>query len=183
MFFNPATPESSGKMLCADVHRAQQTDTVKKMLQLQAKKKILVNVPLGCTSKVQPLDVSINKPFKDYMCVQFEKHRNENLKLYLENKLTASQRRVLITKWAADVWEKVKANKEMIIRSFNKCGITTAVDGSEDDQVNVEGIEYVMPQPEEEFHLESSSEEDQGDDSGSSSYDVLSSESDSSAEN
>ena len=28
MFFNPGTPESSGKILCADVHTAQQTVTV-----------------------------------------------------------------------------------------------------------------------------------------------------------
>ena len=33
IFFNLATPESSGKILCADVHRAQQTATVKRMLQ------------------------------------------------------------------------------------------------------------------------------------------------------
>ena len=58
MFFNPATPESSGKILCADVHRAQQTATVKRMLQ--SKNTVLVNILPGCTSKVQPLDVSIN---------------------------------------------------------------------------------------------------------------------------
>ena len=59
----------------------------------------------------------------------------------------------------------------MIIRSFKKCGITTAVDGSEDDQVNVEGIKsYVMPQPEEEFHLETfSSDESEEEESNSSS--------------
>ena len=62
MFFNPATPESSGKILCADVHRAQQTSTVKRMLQ--SKNTVLVTIPPGCKSKVQSLDVSINKPSK-----------------------------------------------------------------------------------------------------------------------
>ena len=60
MFFNPATPESSGKIFCADVHRAQQTATVKKMLQ--SKNTVLVNISPGCTSKVQPLDVSLINP-------------------------------------------------------------------------------------------------------------------------
>ena len=90
MFFNPANPESSGKIVCADVHRAQQTATVKRMLQ--SKNTVLVNIPPGCASKVQPLDVSINKPFKDYLRTQFEKYRDENIELYISNNLTASKR-------------------------------------------------------------------------------------------
>ena len=171
MFFNPATPESSGKILCADVHRAQQAATVKRMLQ--SKNTILVNIPPGCTSKVQPLDVSINKPFKDYLRTQFEKHRDENIELYISNKLTASKRRVLVSKWVAEAWEKIKTNKEMIIRAFTKWGITTNEDGSENHLVHIEGISYVMSQPEEEFHLETSSDED-SDNSLSSTFDAMS---------
>ena len=38
----------------------------------------------------------------------------------------------------------------MIIHAFKKCGITTNVDGSENCQVNIRGLEdYVMPVPEE----------------------------------
>ena len=33
MFFNPAIPKSSGKIICAHVHKAQQSATVKKVLQ------------------------------------------------------------------------------------------------------------------------------------------------------
>ena len=79
----------------------------------------------------------------------------------------------------------MKANNEMIIRSLKKFGITTAVDGSEDDQVNVEGIKScVMLHPKEEFHLEtSSSEEREEEESDSTSYDIFSLTSDSSSEN
>ena len=62
MFTNPPRANSSGKILVADVHRAQQTDEVKQLLQ--RKKTLLINVPPGCTSRVQPLDVSVNKPLK-----------------------------------------------------------------------------------------------------------------------
>ena len=79
-------------------------------------------------------------------------------------------RRVLVTKWVAEAWEKIKTNKEMIIRAFTKCGITTNEDGSENHLVNIEGISYVMPQLEEEFHLETSS----SDNSSSSTYDAMS---------
>ena len=81
---------------------------------------------------------------------------------------------MLVTKWVAEAWEKIKTNKEMIICAFTKCGITTNEDGSENYLVHIEGISYVMPQPEEEFHLETSSDED-SDSSLSSTYDVISS--------
>ena len=99
-FTNPLTPGSSGKILVADVHRAQQTANVKMLLQ--NKSTLLINVPPGCTSRVQPLDVSINKPFKHAIREQFEKHLSENLHLYTENKLPVSERTVLTTKWVAE---------------------------------------------------------------------------------
>ena len=62
-FKNPNGQNSDGKILIADVDRAQQTDSVKELLK---KHKIpLVNVPPGCTSRVQVVNVLINKPFED----------------------------------------------------------------------------------------------------------------------
>ena len=60
-FMNPPTNGSSGKILIVDVHHPQQTDKVKCILK---KKTDLINIPHGCTSRVQPLDVVFNKPFK-----------------------------------------------------------------------------------------------------------------------
>ena len=70
-FLNPPTPGSDGKILVADIHRAQQTDDVKRLLA-RCKTK-LVNVPGGCTSLVQPFDVSFNEPFKSYIRTMSEK--------------------------------------------------------------------------------------------------------------
>ena len=162
IFTNPATPDSSGKLLVADVHKAQQTDEVKRLLQ--KKNTVLVNVPPGCTSRVQPLDVVVNNPFKNLVREQFEKHLDENVNDYVEGKLTASKRRILTTKWVAIAWEKVMQDKEMVIRSFKKCGITTNLDGSENDKVKIRGLEgYIMPLPEEEYHPESEDEDDESD--------------------
>lgn len=55
VFTNPPRSGSSSKILVADVHRAQQTNEVKKLLQ--KKKTLPINVPPGCTSRVRPLDV------------------------------------------------------------------------------------------------------------------------------
>ena len=161
-FTNPPTPGSSGKILEADVHRAQQTANVKTLLQ--NKSILLINVPPGCTSRVQPLNVSINKPFKHAIREQFEKHLSENLHLYTENKLPVSERRVLTTKWVAEGWEKVSRNKEIIKRSFVKCGISHNLDGTEDNDINIEGIpDYKLPQPDREFEMDDSSDEEDDD--------------------
>jgi len=57
VFTNPPRSGSSGKTFVADVHRAQQTNKVKNLLQI--KKALLINVPPGCTSGVQPSAQSI----------------------------------------------------------------------------------------------------------------------------
>ena len=76
-FTNPPTAGSSGKLLVADVHHAQQTNDVKAALRRRSTK--LSNVPPGCTSRVQVLDVSVDKPFKTQIREQFEEHLNENM--------------------------------------------------------------------------------------------------------
>ena len=63
----------------------------------------------------------------------------ENLNLYVENKLSASQRRILITKWVGQAWSEVSLRKDMISRSFEKCGILVPIDGSKDELINIKG--------------------------------------------
>ena len=60
VFTNPQTPSSTGKILVLDMHHAQQTDDVKTLLRKH--KTTLVSIPAGCTSRIQPLDVTLNKP-------------------------------------------------------------------------------------------------------------------------
>ena len=77
------------KILIADVHRAEHADCVKAFL---TKKMIsLCNVPPGCTSHVQVVDVAVDKPFKDEVSRLFEDYLNKHLELNVEDKLSASQ--------------------------------------------------------------------------------------------
>ena len=64
-----------------------------------------------------------------------------NLNDYLTSKLTAGQRRILFMKWIGQAWEETAGKKEMVIRSFKKFGISTAIDGSEDDEINIAGLD------------------------------------------
>ena len=52
-------------MLVYDIFSAHKTDSVQ--AKLITNNLTAVEVPSGCTSKCQPLDVSLNKPFKDIL--------------------------------------------------------------------------------------------------------------------
>ena len=72
-----------------------------------------------------------------------ERHLNENLEKYTNGKISVSERRVLMTKWVGDAC--VNTNQDMVHMSFKKCGISLALDGSENHLLNIEKLpEYTM---------------------------------------
>ena len=49
-------------------------------------------------------------------------------------------------KWVGEACPKVGKMKHFIIRFFKKCGLSVALDGSEKDEVTIEGLrQYQMP--------------------------------------
>ena len=68
-------------------------------------------------------------------------HVQQNLEDYVRGRITASKRRILFTSLVGKAWEEISAKKDMAINSFKMCGISIAVDGSEDDQINIETFE------------------------------------------
>ena len=99
----------------------QQTNSVKELLKKHNTS--LVSVPAGCRSCVQVVKILINKLFKDEVRSLFEDHLDKNLDQYVDDKINASQQRVLMTKWVGEAWYKVEKMKDSIICSFKKCGL------------------------------------------------------------
>ena len=50
--------------------------------------------------------------------------------------ITASEKIILFTKWVGQ-----GAFSQLIVRSFKKCGVSVAVDGSVDSEINISGLE------------------------------------------
>ena len=100
------------------------------------------------------LDVSINKPFRKYVCELFEQHLDANLESYVDVKLTTGERRLLT---------QPSSQLDVIKYSFKKWfHLSNNVNGSEDDFVNIKGIKgYKTSLPEIAFPL---LEEENGDD-------------------
>ena len=95
----------------------------------------------GCTSLVQPPDVSINKPFKGLVEEASEQHYYAHTKQWMNGKITASERRVLISQWVGEAWEALyRQHKDTIIYSFRKYGISLPIDGSQNSEIHIEGI-------------------------------------------
>ena len=71
---------------------------------------------------------------------------------------------MLTTKWVAEGWEKVSGNKQIIKRSFFKCGISLNLYVTEDNDINIEGIsDYKLPQSDRESEMDDSSDEEDDD--------------------
>ena len=48
----------------------------------------VVMVPLNCTDRLQPLDVNVNKPVKDFLCEKFHSWYTQNICAQLEGKMS-----------------------------------------------------------------------------------------------
>lgn len=91
----------------------------------------LVVVPSEMTSVLQHLDVSVNKLFKANLRAEYEEWIRE-----CDRELTPTSkiRKVTpetIAQWVSNAWKGIRP--EMVENSFKKCGISNALDGTEDD--------------------------------------------------
>lgn len=116
-------------LLVLDSYRGHLTDSVKTVLSRGGTD--LAVIPGGMTSQLQPLDVSINKPFKDRLRKFYTDWLTEQ-----EHELTPAgriKRASLgqVASWIAAAWDDIPS--ELIVKSFQKCSISNALDGTEDD--------------------------------------------------
>ena len=104
-------------MLVMDDASMQKIDIVKDKIK-ECKTKIIM-IPGGLTRYPQPLNLSINKPFKDKLKKRLTKY-------------CMDQQTDLIN-WVAEVWYDDKLPDGFISKSLKIAGITLSLDRSEDE--------------------------------------------------
>jgi len=106
----------------------------------------VVYIPGGCTSLAQPMDVSVNRPFKNNMRRQWTRWFETHDERTPAGNLRQPSRQQVIN-WVSQAWRDIP--EDMIRRAFLRCGISNALDGTQDDQCRDE-----IPHPDEQDELE-----------------------------
>ncbi|RPA90955.1 DDE-domain-containing protein [Choiromyces venosus 120613-1] len=98
-------------------------------------------IPGGCTSLVQPLDVSVNKPFKDLIRDLTDERIFELESTEEFERWTVRDRCIMITHCVGDAFYKFHSEKASIIcTSFRKVSLSLPVDGSLDGELDIKGF-------------------------------------------
>ena len=125
----PGAMLSKRSLLVWDMFRAHLTDGCKKTAI--AHKTDLAVIPGGLTSVLQPLDVCLNKPFKDRLCKMWTEWMSSGSATLTKGGNLQKPDITLVAAWVEEAWKSIP--EEMVKRSFLKCGISNAMDGTEDD--------------------------------------------------
>jgi hypothetical protein len=91
----------------------------------------LVVIPGGMTSKLQPLDVGVNKSFKDRIRAQYNQWLTEHDHPLTPTGKIKQASAATIVQWVSKAWKDLPST--IITKSFLKCCLSNALDGSEDD--------------------------------------------------
>ena len=118
--------------LVFDMFKGHLLDSVKK--QLAEGNTDVALIPAGLTSQLQPLDVSINKPFKDKVRVLW----TDWMAGSTDHALTRGGRLkkssiTLWCEWIVKAWNEI--DTAIINKAFKKCSISNALDGSGDSMI------------------------------------------------
>jgi transposase-like protein len=112
----------SKRMLVWDSFRCHVSENIKE--HVKRKNTVMAVVPGGCTKLLQPLDVCVNKPFKDLFRQQYDEwFRKGEFELTRGGNMKAPSYKLQI-EWIVLAWNKV--SKDVVVRSFEVCGITTS---------------------------------------------------------
>ncbi|GES91790.1 pogo transposable element with KRAB domain [Rhizophagus clarus] len=115
-------------LLVLDSFSAHKTDVVKQ--RFREKKTDLAVIPGGLTSRLQPLDVSLNRSFKAKVRNLYNNWMSEAIKDYTPSGKIKRPSYSLVASWVKEGWDAIDTS--MIRRSFKCCGISNATDGTED---------------------------------------------------
>jgi len=115
-------------MLVLDAFKGHLTDSMKNQL---CKMKTELVIPGGMTSVLQPMDVSINKPFKDRLRQKYLTWIADPARVLTETGKIKRAAPSEVTRWVSAAWKAIL--ESIMVRSFKKCCISNALDGSKDD--------------------------------------------------
>ena len=118
-------------LLLVDNYRPHMTEESKSIVVDECNSEVIF-IPPGCTPLVQPMDVSINRPFKSKMQSQWATWFRDHRAVTPRGNLKQPTRQNAID-WVSAAWAGIPA--EMIKESFVLCGITADINGADNEKM------------------------------------------------
>jgi len=125
----PGAMISKRSMLVWDMFRAHVTESCRRTAR--DLRTDMAVIPGGLTSVLQPLDVCLNKPFKDRLRKKWIEWMSSGSATLTKGGNLMKPDITVVVAWVKEAWDSIPP--EMVKKSFLKCGISNAMDGSEDN--------------------------------------------------
>ncbi len=148
--------DDKAALVVMDNFKGQITASVTSLLE---ENNILVALlPPNTTDLLQPMDISVNKPAKEYLRRQFEAWYSEEVMKQLEGKdlqdlgdaelqpinMGMPIMKEIGAKWLVGMAEYLSNNPQFIVNGFLHSGITAAIDGDEIESVDAPDSEEIF---------------------------------------
>ena len=121
------------RLLVWDAYKCHLMQTIKNIVDRQTQSDIAV-IPGGLTRLVQTADVSWNKPFKAAYKDLHNEWMISGKKTYIAAGNVHAPSKLLCFCWVKKTWNSV--TKEVIVKSFEACGISVSVNGEDDSKIH-----------------------------------------------
>ena len=124
-------------LLVLDSFRGHLTDSVKKTLRKG--NTVMAVISGGCTSKLQPLDVSINKPLMSELRRSWTGYIRDASKVGRDTgERVKSASKETVVNWIESAVNSLIERPDMVRKSFKACGISNNLNGCEDSEIRVD---------------------------------------------
>ena len=138
--------EDTPALIIMDNFKAQITSSVNRLLEENSIHVCLL--PANTTDRLQPMDISVNKPAKEFLKRCFSDWYSEQIQKQLEGcdiestelqpvDLSLPRLKELGAKWMVEMSEYLAENPQIIVNGFIKSGIAGALDGEKEQQSDI----------------------------------------------
>lgn len=140
---------SQAALVIMDNLKGQVTTTINELLEAHNINVCLL--PPNTTDLLQPMDIAVNKPAKDFLKRKFEHWYSEEVMKQLQGvsdvesaelqplNLCMAAVKELSVQWLVEMAEYIANNPQFIVNGFQHAGIPSALDGSEEVEENTGG--------------------------------------------
>ena len=146
-----AFDDTTAALVIMDNFKGQITDSVNSLLESNNIQVALL--PANATDLLQPMDIAVNKPAKDFLKRRFEQWYSDEVTKQLEGvediesvevqpvDMCSAAMKVLTAKWLVEMGEYLSENPQIVVNGFRHAGISAALDlddSYESDQEEVQ---------------------------------------------